>query len=102
MAKAKLKVDFGVNVPTSTRESRYQELYDLLRQNKGQWADVTDAIAALAQAQDAKVPTPQASAITLRKQGFDATTRQVDGESRVFAAFEPTDDGEAEAEQGES
>jgi hypothetical protein len=97
---SKLKVNFGVEVPSSTRESRYQELYDLLKANKGQWADVTDAISALAQAQDAKVPTPQASAITLRKQGFEATTRQVDGEPRVFAAFEP--DGDTEAEQGES
>lgn len=101
-SKSKLKVNFGVEVPTSTRESRYQELYDLLEANKGQWADVTDAIAALAKAQDAKVPTPQASAITLRKQGFDATTRQVDGESRVFAAFEPEDEAETETEQGES
>lgn len=90
------KVSFGVEVPSSSRESKYQPLYDLLRENPADpkdensgWADVTDGIAELAKANGGKTPTAQASAITLRNRGFEATARKVDGTDRVFARFVP-------------
>ena len=94
MAKA-LKVNFGVDVPEATRESRYQPLYDLLEGTPGKWADVTDALEQLSQEAGTKAASPSSSAITLRKHGFSATTRQVEGEARVFAAYQ------LEEEEGE-
>ncbi len=95
MAKKTLKVNFGIEVPEATRESRYQPLYDLLETQPGQWADVTDALTQLSQEAGTKAASPSSSAITLRKHGFSATTRQVDGEARVFAAFiEDEEEGE--------
>jgi hypothetical protein len=93
---AGLNLNFGVSVPEQTRSSRYVALYDLLRENPGEWADVTDAVALLAAGDDGKgkVPGPQATAITLRKKGFEASTRKTDDGGRVFARFVPeTEEG---------
>ena len=99
MAAKTLSLSFGVDIPKQARGSRYQELYDLLEANAGQWADVTDAVAMLANQAGAKIPTPQATAITMRKHdGFSATTRTVDGVARVFAGFNVPEEGEAQAE----
>lgn len=93
MAKTKLGVEFGVSVPTQDRTSYMQPLYDsLLEQDAERWtdedgeklyADVTDAIANLVAESDGnrKTPTAQGAAVTLRKNGFEATTRG----DRVFA-----------------
>jgi hypothetical protein len=99
-AKKSVSLDFGIDVPSQTRGSRYQELYDLLEANPGQWADVTDAIALLAAQANSKVPSPLASAITLRKHDrVSATTRTIDGGQRVYAAFDAPVEAETEAEE---
>lgn len=95
--KQKLTLGFGVDVPEATRESRYQPLYDLLETQPGEWADVTAALEQLSQEAGTKAASPSSSAITLRKHGFSATTRQVDGEARVFAAYQ-VQEGEEGAE----
>lgn len=95
MAK-KLQVNFGIEVPEATRSSRYQPLYDLLETQPGQWGDVTDALTQLSTEAGTTAASAPSSAITLRKHGFSATTRMVDGEARVFAAF--IEEGEEEGE----
>lgn len=85
-----LGLSFGTEPPSATRESRYQPLYDTLTANPGQWADVTDAIAELVKTSGgAKVPTAQASAITLKNRGFEATSRKTEKGDRVYARFVP-------------
>lgn len=91
-----LGVSFGVQVPEQSRASRYDELYDLLNSNPGEWADVTDAFRILAERAGAKVPSAQSSAITLRKQGFVAQTRKVDGVERIYAMCPITEEADAE------
>ncbi len=92
MAKA-IKVTFGIEVPEATRVSRYQPLYDLLATQPGEWGDVTDALDQLSQEAGTKAASPSSSAITLRKHGFNATNRSVDGVQRVFAR-QPIEEGE--------
>ncbi|MCP4229544.1 MAG: hypothetical protein GY771_05290 [bacterium] len=88
-AKTLPGIILGVEPPSATRESRYQPLYDFLKENVSEWADVTDAIANLAKEAGGKVPSAQASAITLRNQGFEATSRKTDKGPRVFARYIP-------------
>lgn len=93
MAKGKLGINFNVEPPKQDRSSRYQELYDALREGlkPGEWADVTDAVQKLASESDSgKVPSPQATAVTLRKNRFAATARG----DRVFAGIPDDDSGE--------
>lgn len=90
MAKDDLGIVFGAEPPTANRESRYARLYEALESNPNTWADVTDAIASIAsKTEKGKIPLPSASAVTLRNNGFEATTRVVDGTPRVFAKFVP-------------
>ena len=98
MAKpdTKLKVSFGVELPVQERTSRYEALYELLTENSGVLGDVTDAITQICESVGSKTPNPTSAAATLRKKGFYATARLVDGQMRVFAGHnvELADDDE--------
>jgi hypothetical protein len=102
MVKAKVEdlgILFGGEPPAANRESRYARLYDALAIRPNEWADVTDAVRVLASATESgKIPSPAASAVTLRNNGFEATTRiNEEGDHRVWARFVPEADEADEA-----